>query len=909
MTRLTGMAGQTHLAALLSTPARMCVACGVDMSADGPCSQCGSPIDFLAAPPHDVLGDVFEYRKMLRKRHAMRIGTSADGPLFLLHDGKVEHRDVSTLKPAPLSLPENGNNWLSPAAAVLRAALALESSQLSLPWSSSVLFDRAFAHARSHPGFGRRLALDLMTLGHAELTGHCGLGESEQAWLRLVSAARRDDVADVVDAAAVLPADRYRHKIAVLAVFAAGLHRVRDAAQRLAPSLAAFADTEPLAGVVQRVLRITPCTPGRRREDVAMLAGLVNAPAPVLALATAPLPEIRPEHARLLGARGRVAAVHSSPRANSALIAGSDLDAAPLAVVDGLIDAGVLTAHQVHGLNRNPDDAAYLLARTTPQDLTDEQVTQVGHVDESVRRAHERGVADAGERAPDSAMGRHLRALDALTHNRFDDVRIDETLPEHADVVGRLATGLRRAAESGEAAAALDEVVLADRTTWQPLATVLNAGALLRGESVRQRFPAFADWLSLVATRERLFLADWAGAAREARGCLSHATDEAIRDEAHNLLACALHHLGEHGTALNELEVAIEGEYSVALLANIAVVATHLDRELAARHLTRVVREAPSQAMRANAAMRALRMWQSDGSKIWDGEDVEANKLPAMLREPLRTIITQPISLEEFREVARVLSRFDAEWLRAPRSLAASPHTGSLEAVFFRAKASEDAYTAIVNVLATITDWDSAPDWIRQERDDLVEQTKEFLIEHIDDPDNVAGVVALALARQVTGLSRFDQTCLLLLGVGTLTYHLSFRDEEIAGSLVDSYTAARQAAAALPEDERAKVGSLLDLAQRRIGLNLYKARAREVEARIDIYNAALELLDQAQTGSSAWFAGRHEVAETVDMCTRVREQLTPWLRGADSEDLRALLMDLLDHVRELETKARRVLGN
>ncbi|MGW6441846.1 hypothetical protein [Lentzea sp. NPDC055074] len=908
MTRLSGTARQTALVSLLATSARMCVACGADLAADRPCTECGTPPDFLAVPPQDALGGVFEYRKMLRKRRAMRIGTSEDGPLFLLHDGTVEPRDPATLKPAPFPLPVAEHDLLSPAGAVLRIALASESSwQVSLPWTSSVLLDHAFAHARSHSGLGRRLALDAMNLGHVELAAHCGLGESEQAWLRLVSAARRGDVADLVEAAAALPSDRYRHKIAALAPFSGALRGVRGAAERLAPSLAAFAETEPLAGLLQRALGITATTPGRRRGDVALLAGLVNAPAPVLALASAPLTEIGPEDARLLGARGKVAALHGTPA--TALVSVSDLDAAPLSVVDGLVDAGVLTAHQVQNLRRTPDEIAYLLARTSPQDLTDEQVVQAGHVDEQVRRAYERGVADAGEKAPDSVIGRHLLALDALSRNRLDDVRTDETLPEHAETVGRLATGLRRAAESGNATAALDEVVLADRTTWQPLATALGAGALLHGEVVRHRFPAFADWLSLVAARERLFVADWSGAAQEARNCLAHASDEAVRDEAHNLLACALHHLAQHGAALAELEAAIEGEYSVALLANIAVVAMHLDRELGARHLARVVREAPSQAMRVNAALRALRMWRSDGSKIWEGEDRAADKLPAMLREPLRTVVTQPIGLDEFREVADVLARFDSEWMRAPRSLAGSPHHATLEASFYRARASEDTYTAVVNVLATITDWAGAPDWIREERDDLVQQTKEYLFEHIDDPDNVAGIVALAIARQVTGLTRYDQVCLLLLGVATLTYHVTTREEEIADSLVDSYLTARRTAATLEEDDQDRLGSLLNLTQRRIGLNLYKSRAREVEARIDTYNSALGLLNQAQTGSPAWFAGRQEVAETVDMCTRVREQLTPWLRGADSEDLRSLLMDLLDHVRELETKARRVLGN
>ena len=281
--------------------------------------------------------------------------------------------------------------------------------------------------------------------------------------------------------------------------------------------------------------------------------------------------------------------------------------------------------------------------------------------------------------------------MDLLIRKRVRDVSLDDVLPAHLVVAKRLIDMLARVDSGGDPAEALDTVVLADPTTWQPLVAMFGSDQLswASQELVGQN-SAFFEWLALVAAREHLFLADWRGGVMAARRCLSLATIESVRDEAQNLLACGLHNLGDHAAALRELEDAIKGDYSVALLANIGVVAAELDAELAAQHLGRIVREAPTVAMRMNAARSALVMWRSDRKVVAGRVEGHGGVLPTVLREPLRAMIGEQITLDDFRLIVSAMADFDPKWLTARTSLSGSPHRSSLEAKYFVAKADGD---------------------------------------------------------------------------------------------------------------------------------------------------------------------------------------------------------------------------
>ncbi|MDQ3788707.1 MAG: hypothetical protein M3422_15865, partial [Actinomycetota bacterium] len=398
-------------------------------------------------------------------------------------------------------------------------------------------------------------------------------------------------------------------------------------------------------------------------------------------------------------------------------------------------------------------------------------------------------------------------------------------------------------------------------------------------------------------------------AAHAARRCNELTTPEVVRDEAQNLLACALHNLGDHLGAMRELEEAIEGSYSVALLANIGVVAAHLDPELAAGHLARIVREGPTIAMRVNAVRRALAIWEGDGGKLWSGDGADGRTLPTVLREPLRSIVVEPIDLEAFRVVVSALARYDAAWLAAPSSLRGSPHHRTLEARYHVALAAQDLFRSVVDVFATVTDWSTAPEWLCVARDDLVQQTIEFLLEHVDDPDNTAGVVAHGLVTKVRGLPERDQVVLAFLAVATLAHHLTEQDGEVADELVDLFRRYEGRTDAVDPEQRAGVNGLAELCVRRITLNLAFARQREVGEWIDLYNTALDVLDRVERGSPLWFQARRQVAEAVNVCQRTKTQLRPWLRKLEVADVRDMVMGFLDNCADFELKAQRVLGS
>ncbi|MCT2588274.1 hypothetical protein [Actinophytocola gossypii] len=900
--------------ALRDPDGAMCLACGADLPGDvlaSPCASCGTPTtlvsDGVPLATVTVLGGLHRRRAGLRKRPAMLVARGADDCTLLLHNGR-------TLTVAPGDLPATTDPGPGPDTPVLRSPVGpilrhAVTGDGSLPWPADLLLRHAFDALATVPWARRVAALDLLALGRPDLLGGCGLSRTETTWLTLVHGARRGDAAEVVAAAAALPPDRYRRKIAIVAALLAQLRQVPGAAERLAPALRAFAGTEPLAALAQRALGLAGHPPRQRIDDHVTRAGTFPVPVELVHL----LDARAAGSSALLGARGRLAVLHAAADPDPGLAVAVSLDDAPLAVVDDLIDAGKVTDLATVSAGRPDDQQAYLTARIAPDRLSDAQLERVGHRDEAIRRRLLAGGTDPTDPTdPDrtSPMARHAASVDHVLRRRPQDVVAGHVLPAHREVARLLTDVITRADAGEEPAALLTGPLLADRSTWLPLVRLFGAERLrgAGGELVRG-FSDFFEWLDLTAAREHLFLADWQRATDAARRCLELATGEAVRDEAQNLLACGLHNLGDHHGAMRELEQAIEGSYSVALLANIGVVAAHLDPELAAGHLGRIVREGPTTAMRVNAARQALAAWRSDDGKLWAGDGSDRRALPTVLREPLRSIVVERIDLDDFRAVVAALATHDAAWLTAPNSLRASPHRDTLDARYHLAVAAEDMFLSVVDVLATIQDWAAAPEWLCTARDELVHQTIDFLLGHIDDPDNMAGIVARALVTKVRGLPERDQVVLALLAVATLAHHVTEQDEELADGVVDLFGAYEGRVAALDAEQREAVAGLRELCVRRITLNLAFSRKREIGTLVDLYNAALDVLDRVQRGSPLWFRARGQVAETVDACQRTKAQLRPWVRKLEDADVRDMVLGFLDHCADLELKAQRVLGS
>jgi hypothetical protein len=238
---------------LLGHPTAMCVVCGADIppEADRPaqsCPACGSPRVLVPDPAPETgpaLGTLYRRRAGLRRKWAMLTGQGATGYNLLLHNGKTVEIAADAM-PAPAE-PDLGGMAVptlrSPAARMLLYGTAA----VALPWAAGVLLDHAFRVIASAPWYARAAALDVLALNRPDLLPRCGLSPAETGWLRLVYSARCGDHAGVVEAAAALPPDRYRHKIAVLAAFAGRIATLPGVATQLSPPLCDASSGSPRA--------------------------------------------------------------------------------------------------------------------------------------------------------------------------------------------------------------------------------------------------------------------------------------------------------------------------------------------------------------------------------------------------------------------------------------------------------------------------------------------------------------------------------------------------------------------------------------------------------------------------------------------------------------------------------------
>lgn len=909
--QLVGHLSPVEVHTALRTRTAMCVRCGTDLPPDEhseqACSSCGGATALPPAVPVGSgpgLGSLHPRRAFVRKKPAMLVAYGPAESTLLLHNGRLT--TVVTAELPPVTEPAITVPALrSPVGRILRLAAAVDHGTVSLPWTGEQLLAQAFGLLSSMPWYATAAALDALELGRPDLVGRCGLPATEVMWLGLVTAARNRDYAGIVSAMAALPPGRYRRKIAIVAASLDHIRRVPGAAEALAPALAAFAESEPLAVVAQRALGLVTGSVQDRMDDLILRATAFRLPAEITRLSgVVSAAHAEPSTQAMLGARGRLAVLHNTGREHTGAV---DLSTAPLAIVDDLIGAGVAVDLASTSAGRSAADQVYLTARLSPGELTAEQLVQLDHRDEQVRRELMTGTTEVTGANAECVLGRHAAMLDLLSRKRPQDVSMESVLPAHRATAKRLADMIV-GTETGEPPSALlHEELLTDRTTWLPMVRLFGTETLRdAGTDLARRFAAFFEWLGLVAAREHLYLANWQRAIDAARSSLQLATAEAVRDEAQNLLACGLHNLGDHAGAMRELEQAIEGSYSVALLANIGVVAAHLDTELAADHLARIVREAPTAAMRLNAARRALVMWQSD-KKIWRGTDGEDPALPTVLREPLRSIVADDIGLDDFRVIVAAMARLDAGWLTAPSSLRGSPHRKSLEARYYLAVAAEDGFMSAVDVLATVGDWSSAPEWLANERDNLAEQTIQYLLDHLNDPDSTAGVIAHALVTKVRGIALRVQIPLALLGVASLAYHVMEQGKELADGVVAVFRQHQRRIPELDAADREVPEQLVELCVRRIAISVQEARRHELAELIDPYNDALDVLARVQRGAPVWFQARNVVAMVVEACKRTEQDLRPWLRELVEPGVRKDLTEFLEECADFEAKAQRVL--
>lgn len=887
---------------VLSVRSAFCRSCGRDHQQVTICPSCGWTTTPLPTAWSGAVGRLFTVRRGLRRRTAVQLGEEGPDAIVLVEGGSVERMSISDL-PAEL-VPPAGllDGARSPAGRLVFLAAAVASGA-RYSFDPGLLCDAAVAAARDQVAM-RLLTVDAIAAGRPELVGRVPLSPSERAWALAVQVAEAGDGARLVACLRDLPADRYRRKLVLLLRVAPALIASDVDLTVVGAHLRPFAD-EPLAGVLHRAFRLSDGGAQGAVADARWLASATTIPpevremieqaAPVVTsgdrVAVPPTVGRLGHHVRVLGARRRVGLA----------VQPADLARVPTPIADDLVDAGALDEALVTSASLSDEARTYLRARTVPGALSDAEVAAVGHVDEQARRTFPLPDFTELEALGDTLHLRHFRALALLRLNRRADVDLDHVRVDERTAVQRLLRLLDAVDGDGDVADELDDELLDDRTVWPVIVGIAGPDAIEPDDALARRFPAFCEWLALHLAREQLFLGDWAAAERAADTCLSLAQAEVVRDEALNLKACGLHHQGDDVGAIEALEEAIAGGYSTAHLANMGVVAAELRPDLAATYLGRLVREAPTTAMKVNAGLRAVGIWATSDAASWQQSD-GASSLPDVIRDPLRSLVAGAIGLDDFRAFAALLSMKDSAWFGDPAHVAASPHRASLDARYYQARARR--LDEAVQVMAEPIRTGTAPDWLVSERDSLRDAVIEVVLENINEPDNALGAVALTMQQQGVLDGEYDAVLFGAVGIASVTYHLSVAGEEIADHVVSQLHQIRQRFSQLEADQRERVAAPVELATRRVAINRMLARDRELEAAARTINQIVDRARYTQLGTPSWESLIWQVRPILSTAVHTRQDMVAWRALVDHDGARRDIQLTIQQADELERVCR-----
>jgi hypothetical protein len=899
---------------LLHGAGQLCWGCGVDVDAQASsCESCGSTLTPPPARIESELGLVYSIRRGVRKRRFVRVGERDGEAQLLSESGDVENVPSEQLPDADSEAisPQVAARLRTPAGRLLALAAAARGETTKRKWDAETLETAAVESAHDLPT-ARLVALDALSLEMFSTLDHLPLSDHERGWLRAVDATAQGSDDAAIDAICSLPLDRYRPKLVLLARQRRALGALTvDVRERLHGQIVAYIEEEPLAALLQRrlsggeedeesmsgalddqrqLIERLSVAASRKRDLVASLE-LLDGHCPVNAEEIGPLPR-----------RLRLLLALDQPRRE--LLDQDDVDAIPLPLLDDLIESGAISAGTVLAGSTNKQRTRYLLARLDPVKLSDEDVDGLDHHEERARRAFVRGDADALASLSDSTTVRHYQALAAFAHAQGKGVALEQVKPEARDLVRDL-LALAAGREQGTlSTGGLTERLMEDPSAWHAVIEIAGSTAFTPSPKLQEQFPAFCEWLALHQAREHLFLGNWEAAVNATQLCLQLATREAVRDEALNLKGCALHYLGQDRRALGALEEAIGGERSEALLANLGIVAAGLEPEIAAQHLGMLMDEAPTVALRVSAAKRALEIWRESDSSSWRNSD--NSPLPDAFQDSLRRLVLADLALDDFRIFATALAIYDGEWFANPVNTAGSPHRETLEARFYTARAVD--LTQMISVMADAMAAGSPPEWVIDERNSLREASLEILFDNLDEPDSTFGTIALEMVEQGVLASEDDRVLFTALGIASVTYHLSMREQEVADRIATMAIELRDRWKQLPTEDRDRIEPVVELSTRRTAINRFRARGRDFDASVDIFNLAIEIGGRAEPGSPAYAEVLRRLHGVAASCRSVRDDLRMWAPIVDHENVRNDLNKLIESSREVEGRCLSILS-
>jgi hypothetical protein len=440
---------------------------------------------------------------------------------------------------------------------------------------------------------------------------------------------------------------------------------------------------------------------------------------------------------------------------------------ASLDLIDDAIDRGAQL--DTTSIAARSADRQYLIARTDPNQLESDEIADLGFERELVRRSLIDGSLNDGSPVPVPSDA-YLAGLIILATDGTVTPAVAAKHPGLADELSRYLTDPTQTT--------LTENLAQDQSLWPRLSAALGAEAIGWNPPRSSYARRFLAWHWLCVGADKLFEAQWFESLDSLKHAFRLSDDEGLSDEALNLLACAHWQLGNDAEAQTALTSALEGSRNPSLQVNLGVVAQNLDPESAALELARLVREAASLELRTAAALKAVGLWLTD--EVPWGADEERG-MPDPLSAALRSVVVEDISIDAFRQIVKLQSSLDDDWLEQPGSLRTSPHSESLEARVYQARAAGPS--DLVDVLVNEFKRGGTPTWVEDERDSLVEM---FVRHAFADEVSGGGIFAFIALDRGLPLTPEQRAMLIPLAVhGVCDY---FSEEEDRGAPNDKFT-------------------------------------------------------------------------------------------------------------------------
>lgn len=566
-------------------------------------------------------------------------------------------------------------------------------------------------------------------------------------------------------------------------------------------------------------------------------------------------------------------------------------DAHP-ALLDDLIADGVIDSSWLDRQLPAPVQD-YVAARLDPARLDNDALVAFGLHEERARRAVSNGRPLPND-LPDDIGLRYGVVMDTSAA-RQDPDRVATTLGIDPRLRPEFDEALARPGRLPS-----DRLLRSTAVWWLLGRIAIDALALedLDSGELTTSQQCFAATVALERGRRALQAWDYAGSANHGKTALRLCDRESIRDEALNLIACASWQLGNDEAAIRALETALEGEYNLALQANIGVIAQQLRPDVAAKHLSKLITDAPTLQLRVEAAKRTLSIWDTR-----DLPDENVQDLPTELARLLRPLLDEPIDPGDFRLFARLLSDHDAAWMAGFSERSSSAGARSAAGVLFSARAR--GFDEYVKSLSRLLGADTAEPWLVEERDRLIGSIRGELVS--ENPHLGAVALAELVLDESLPIDLDDEIVLCSLTARAVAFAL-VNDEggEPADRFLDRLEASARRIAEVDEADRAPVTFAVRWGYDAMTRACLLSRWQQLRQAADLHDHMLaEMVSAAGTRRNRQIA--EQASGEIQKFAQATRTLMRRLRPHVDDELGQHVDQLLEACDRLEDSARRQL--